>query len=66
MAQRSIQAFNPLRTQLGSNQEWHAKLQETIYYGESRFRTILAAINAPGKQHEWQQHSLHDELVCIV
>lgn len=66
MSERSIQAFNPLRTQLGSNRKWHTKLQEIIYYGESRFRTILAAITAPGHQQEWKQHCLHEELVCIV
>jgi len=65
MPSASIRLFNPFNLQHGSDQEWHKKLQEVIYYGDSRFRQALADINrSDSRHHLWMQSCLKDELVC--
>ena len=64
MSPSSIHTFNPFNLQQGSQQEWHIKLQEVIYYGESRFRQATASINtADGRRQGWMQECLQQELV---
>ena len=65
MPSASIHLFNPFNLQHGSDQEWHRKLQEVIYYGDSRFRQALADISkSDSRHHLWMQKCLQDELVC--
>jgi len=65
MPSASIRLFNPFDLQHGSDQEWHRKLQEVIYYGDSRFRQALADISkSDSRHHLWMQNCLKDELVC--
>lgn len=64
MSPSSIHTFDPFNLQQGSQQEWHIKLQEVIYYGESRFRQATASINtADGRRQGWMQECLQQELV---
>ncbi len=61
----TIRTFNPFNLQHGSDQEWHVKVQEIVYYGDSRFRQALAHISKADNRHqEWMQQCLQDELVC--
>lgn len=64
MSIHSIQPFNALSPYQGTNRQKHIEIQETIYYGESRFRQILTAIsNAAPDLHKIFQQKLHQELV---
>ncbi|KAF8952217.1 hypothetical protein BDZ97DRAFT_2066652 [Flammula alnicola] len=54
-------------TNHGSNKNWHVKVQEVIYYGESRFRQALAVITvSDGRHQEWMQRCLQRELMFIM
>jgi hypothetical protein len=65
MSSASIRTFNPFDVQHGSDQKWHERVQEIIYYGDSRFRQALAHISkADPKHHLWMQMCLKEELVC--
>ena len=67
MPSPSIHTFNPFNLQQGSNQGVHAKVQEVIYYGESRCRQALADMSKADSRHQdWMQRSLQKELVCIL
>jgi len=66
MSSPSIHTFNPFSLQHGSNHDMHAKVQEVIYYGESRCRQALTDMSKAGARHQaWMQRSLQQELVCI-
>ncbi|KAF8954528.1 hypothetical protein BDZ97DRAFT_1864547 [Flammula alnicola] len=67
MSSHSIRTFNPFNLQHGSNKNWHIKVQEVIYYGESRFRQALAVITkSDGRHQEWMQRCLQRELMFIM
>jgi len=64
MPSASIRLFNPFNLQHSSDQQWHRKVQEVIYYGDSRFRQALADISKSDSRHQlWMQSCLKDELV---
>lgn len=64
MSSASIRRFNPFDLQHGSDQQWHTKVQEVIYYGDSRFRQALADISKADSRHQlWMQRCLKEELV---
>ena len=66
MSSPTIHTFNPFSLQHGSNQDMHAKVQEVIYYGESRCRQALNDMSKADVRHQaWMQRSLQQELVCI-
>jgi hypothetical protein len=61
-----IAPFDPFNLQRGSDERWHAKVQEIIYYGDSRFRQALADISLADHRHQgWMQSCLQRELVCF-
>ena len=65
MPVQSIHHFNPFVLQHGSNLQTHQKVQEIIWYAESRFWTILMKIsNADREGQAWMQNLLQRELVC--
>jgi hypothetical protein len=65
MPAQSIHRFNPFALQHGSNLQTHEKVQEIIYYAESRFWTILTNLsNADRERQTWTQNLLQRELVC--
>jgi hypothetical protein len=62
----SINTFNLFNLQHGAKQ-WHRKLQEVIYYGESCFRQALSYISKAEPCHlKWMQQALQNELVCAL
>lgn len=64
MSFSSIRAFNPFNLQKGANPAWHLKVQEVIYYGESRFREAVAHISQADERHQfWMQQTLKREVV---
>jgi hypothetical protein len=65
MLAQSIHRFNPFALQHGSNLQTHEKVQEIIFYAESRFWTILTNLsNADQECQTWTQNLLQRELVC--
>ncbi|KIM38779.1 hypothetical protein M413DRAFT_29731 [Hebeloma cylindrosporum] len=67
MSSPSIHAFKPFNLGHGSTQEVHVKLQEIIYYGESRFQQAMAAMTKADAWHQgWMQECLKQELSFIM
>ncbi|KIM39385.1 hypothetical protein M413DRAFT_29535 [Hebeloma cylindrosporum] len=67
MSSPSIHAFKPFNLGHGSTQEVHVKVQEIIYYGESRFRQATAAMTKAEARHQgWMQECLKQELSFIM
>ena len=65
MPVQSIHRLNPFALQHGSNLGTHVKIQEVVFYAESRFWTILTNIsNADRERQAWMQNLLQRELVC--
>ena len=65
MPVQSIHRLNPFALQHGSNLGTHVKIQDIIFYAESRFWTILSNIsNADRERQAWTQILLQQELVC--
>lgn len=65
MPVQSILRLNPFALQHGSNLGTHVKIQEMLFYAESRFWTILTNIsNADRDRQAWTQNLLQRELVC--
>lgn len=68
----SISVFNGLSTKNDSDYfEARLRLQEIIYYAESRFRSILVDLNKNQKKTDidrlsWTQKLLHRELVSLL
>lgn len=64
MSTSSIHTFDPFNLQHGSQKEYHVKLQEVIYYGESRCREAVPYIREANIRHQgWMQQCLKQELV---
>ena len=64
---QSIHRLNPFSLQHGSNLGTYVKIQEMIFYAESRFWTILTNIsNADRERQAWTQNLLQRELVCLA
>lgn len=64
MSSNTIQPFNALSPNNGADRQHHVAAQETIYYGESRFRQILITIaKETTDRQRWLQSRLHRELV---
>lgn len=64
MADRQIRLFSPFSLQLGADSTQHTKLQEVLWYAESRFRQALLVIHTISDRHQiWMQSALRDELV---
>jgi hypothetical protein len=64
MSNNTLTAFNPFALSSGSKQDDHLKMQEVIYYGESRFRQALIKIStAHADLQRWMQKWLQTELV---
>ena len=60
----TIHRFNPFSLQHGSNHSLHVRIQEVIYYAESRFWVILNNISkADQERQSWTQKLLQRELV---
>jgi hypothetical protein len=67
MAPTSIKAFRPFNLQHGEGHNLHVRLQEVIYYGESRFRAAAARIIKADDRHQgWMQACLQQEVVCVI
>jgi hypothetical protein len=67
MPVQSIHRLNPFALQHGSNLWIHEKIQQIIFYAESRFWTILPNIsNANQECLTWTQNLLQWELVCLA
>lgn len=65
MPVQSIHRFNPFALQHGSNLRTHEKVQEIVFYAESRFWTILSNISDADRERQvWTQILLQRELVC--
>jgi len=65
MPVQSIHRLNPFTLQHGSNLGTHVKIQEIIFYVESRFWTIITNIsNADWERQAWTQILLQQGLVC--
>ena len=63
MSKPSIRVFKPFCAD-GHNDVFHHKIQEIIYYGESRFRHMAAQIFRADAQHRaWMQDALQEEVV---
>ena len=59
-----IHAFDPFNLQHGSRENWHSKIQEVIYYGESHFwQAVSNIIKAQPWHLKWMQQVLQQELV---
>jgi len=66
MTPTSITAFRPFSLQHAQGDYFHIQLQKVIYYGESRFRAIVAKIiQADVQYHHWMQECLQTEVVCF-
>jgi hypothetical protein len=64
MPAQSIHHFNPFALQNGCSLQGHEKVQEIVFYAESRFWTILTNIsNANRERQTWTQNLLQRELV---
>ena len=60
----TIRRFNPFNLQHGSDHNIHVKIQEVVFYGESRFWHIVNNISkADLARQTWTQKLLHRELV---
>jgi hypothetical protein len=59
----SIRRFNPFNLQHGPAIGSHARIQEIIFYAESRFRSIAFSLTTAG--HLWTQKLLQAELVSL-
>jgi hypothetical protein len=67
MPVQSIHRLNPFALQHGSNLQIHEKIQQIIFYAESRFWTILTNISNADQEHQaWTQNLLQQELVCLA
>jgi hypothetical protein len=67
MPVQSIHRLNPFTLQHGSNLGSYVKIQEIIFYAESRFWTILTnTSNADRERQAWTQNLLQRELVCLA
>jgi len=67
MPVQSIHRFNPFALHHGSNLWTHEKVQEIVWYAESRFWTILLKISNANWEHQaWMQNLLQRELVCLA
>ena len=67
MAPTSITAFRPFNLQHDEGENLYVRLQQVIYYGESRFRAAVARIiKADVRHHGWMQTCLQQELVCLL
>lgn len=63
----TIRRFNIFNMQHGSKQDTHIRIQETIYYAESRFRSILKHFGTTEiNRQAWGQKLLHRELVTFI
>jgi len=66
MSSSTIHHFNPFTVRSGSDQNAHNKIQEVIYYAESRFWAVLHYPSKAGiDRQSWVQKLLHRELVCL-
>ena len=66
MSSSTIHRFDPFTVRSSSDQNVHLKIQEVIYYTESRFWAVLHYISKAGiDQQPWMQKLLHRELVCL-
>ena len=67
MPPTSIKAFRPFSLQHDDGDNFYIQLQQVIYYGESRFRAILAKIiQTDVRHHHWMQECLQQEVVCFL
>jgi hypothetical protein len=63
----TIRRFNLFNLQNGSNHDIYVKIQETVYYAESRFLGILTDIGkADLARQSWCQKLLRRELVMSM
>jgi hypothetical protein len=63
MSTTKLTLFNPLSSSPELAKQ-HSLAQETVFYGESRFRSILITFNqADDKKKKWMTKSIHQELV---
>jgi len=66
MSSSTIHRFNPFTVRSGSDQNVHNKIQEVIYYAESRFWAVLHYLSKAGiDRQSWVQKLLHWELVSL-
>lgn len=66
---QEIRIFNPFRMQHGSNIAMHLKIQEVLNYAESRFSSVVIALDRhAGSQdvRHYLQRRLLDELVKLL
>lgn len=67
MQSTTIHRFNLFNLQHGSDHDIHVKIQEIIYYSESRFSSILHHISkADSDRQSWTQKLLQRELVTFL
>jgi hypothetical protein len=65
MPAQFIHHFNPFALQHGSNLQTHEKVQEILFYVESRFWMILTNLNNADRERQtWTQNLLQQKLVC--
>ena len=64
MASKMLTLYDPFKIDTDLTKEQHCA-QEMIYYGESRFRSILINYNqAEIRKKTWMTRYIHKELVC--
>ncbi|KAF8164789.1 hypothetical protein B0H34DRAFT_670799 [Crassisporium funariophilum] len=67
MADRQIRLFSVFSLQLGADAKLHSRLQEILWYAESRFRQALLVIHTAADRHQkWMQSALQDELKFVL
>lgn len=67
MTPRPVHLFNPSDRRFGPHNADLDRLQEIIFYSESRTRTILAdIIKSPVEEAHWKKVRLSHELVCTA
>ncbi|KAF4618042.1 hypothetical protein D9613_012875 [Agrocybe pediades] len=68
MSRRFIfRSFDPFDARFGQSEVWYAKVQELVYYAESRFRVIVLNIANAREEHlKWMQTILSHELFTIL
>lgn len=67
MPSRTLSLFSLFSLQQGSKARDHRRIQEVVWYGESRFReALLHIIKAEDRHQQWMQHYLQEETVRIV
>ena len=64
MANKSLSIFNPFSLQSGPKGPLQMRVQDIIWYAESRFRRVLLEIDQANLiRQQWMQKILYSELV---